>query len=75
MNPFEYVIILSTLILGLGVSQVLVGVSNLITNKKNKVEPSPRHDDIADFPDPDPGLVDHLQLLHGSCRLDPQDGG
>ena len=36
MNPFEYVIILSTLILGLGVSQVLVGVSNLITNKKIK---------------------------------------
>lgn len=33
MDPFEYVIILTSLILGLGVTQVLVGVSNMITNK------------------------------------------
>jgi len=36
MNPFEYVIILTSLILGLGVTQILVGVANLITNKNIK---------------------------------------
>ena len=36
MNSFEYIIVLTSLILGLGVSQVLVGVANLITNKNIK---------------------------------------
>jgi len=36
LNSFEYIIILTSLILGLGVSQILVGVANLITNKNIK---------------------------------------
>ena len=36
MDPFEYVIVLTSLILGLGITQVLVGVADVITNKNIK---------------------------------------
>jgi len=35
MQPFEYVVVLTSLILGLGISQILIGLSDTITNYKN----------------------------------------
>lgn len=32
MEPFEFVVVLTSLILGLGISQILIGVSNAISN-------------------------------------------
>jgi hypothetical protein len=36
MDPFEYVIVLTSLILGLGITQILIGVADVITNKNIK---------------------------------------
>ena len=35
MEPFEYVVVLTSLILGLGLSQILIGISNVISNYRN----------------------------------------
>ena len=35
MEPFEYVVVLSSLILGLGISQILTGVADVVSNWNN----------------------------------------
>ena len=35
MEPFEYVVVLSSLILGLGIAQLLTGIADIVSNLKN----------------------------------------
>jgi phosphotransferase system glucose/maltose/N-acetylglucosamine-specific IIC component len=35
MDPFEYVVVLTSLILGLGIAQILTGIADVLTNLRN----------------------------------------
>ena len=35
MEPFEYVVVLTSLILGLGIAQILTSVADIFSNLKN----------------------------------------
>lgn len=46
MEPFEYVVVLSSLILGLGIAQLLTGIADILSNLKN-VKPGLAHSSMV----------------------------